>query len=201
MRNERLCGIIESILFVYGEAIAIETLADALGHAPKAVQDALEDLEQSLQVAQRGLSIKRFANMVQLVSKADYATYVERVLQPVQRQSLSQSALETLVIVAYRQPVTRQEVEAIRGVKCDYSLQSLAQKGLIADVGRKETLGRPILYATTDQFLSHFGIESLDDLPALPADFPGEEGVQLKMELDKHEKTAVAGGDGESVAD
>ncbi|NLX83792.1 MAG: SMC-Scp complex subunit ScpB [Clostridiales bacterium] len=192
MLNDRLCGIIESILFVYGEAIDIETLANALGHEVKTVHSALNDLEQELQAAHRGLSIKRFANMVQLVSKADYATYVERVLQPVQRQSLSQSALETLVIVAYLQPVTRQEVEAIRGVKCDYSLQSLSQKGLIADVGRKETLGRPILYATTAQFLSHFGIQSLDELPELPADFPGEEGIQLKMELQPQEKTAVS---------
>lgn len=185
MRNERLCGILESILFVYGEAIEVETLADALGQPVRTVQDALEDLDAAMQADHRGLSIKRFASMVQMVSKADYATYVERVLQPVQRQSLSQSALETLVIVAYRQPVTRQEVEAIRGVKCDYSLQSLSQKGLIADVGRKETLGRPILYATTDLFLSHFGITSLEELPALPADFPGEAGVQMKMEIDQ----------------
>lgn len=185
MRNERLCGILESILFVYGEAIEVETLADALGLAPRAVEDALEDLDTAMQTDSRGLRIKRFAGKVQVVSKADYATYVERVLQPVQRQSLSQSALETLVIVAYRQPVTRQEVEAIRGVKCDYSLQSLSQKGLIADVGRKETLGRPILYATTDLFLSHFGITGLEELPALPADFPGEAGVQMKMEIDQ----------------
>lgn len=197
MRNERLCGILESILFVYGEAIDVNALADALGHGLKAVQDALDDLDAAMEKDHRGLRIKRFANMVQLVSKADYATYVERVLQPVQRQSLSQSALETLVIVAYRQPVTRQEVEAIRGVKCDYSLQSLSQKGLIADVGRKETLGRPILYATTDLFLSHFGIASLKELPALPADFPGESGVQLKMELTEKKNTASAGGDEE----
>ena len=194
MRNERLCGILESILFVYGEAIEINTLADALGHPLRAVQDAIEDLDAAMQSDSRGLLVKRFANMVQLVSKADYATYVERVLQPVQRQSLSQSALETLVIVAYRQPVTRQEVEAIRGVKCDYSLQSLSQKGLIADVGRKETLGRPILYATTDLFLSHFGIASLEELPVLPADFPGEAGVQMKMDIIDQEKTAVSGG-------
>ena len=122
--------------------------------------------------------------MIQLVSKAEYATYVERVLQPVQRQSLSQSALETLVIVAYRQPVTRQEVEAIRGVKCDYSLQSLIQKGLILDAGHKETLGRPILYATTDLFLSHFGLASLADLPDLPiGQQMGQKDIQLHIEM------------------
>lgn len=190
MKNERLCGIIEAILFVCGEAIEAEKLADALGHEIDTIKEALSDLEESYQNSSRGLQLKRFSNLVQLVSKAEYATYVERVLQPVQRQSLSQAALETLVIVAYRQPVTRQEVEAVRGVKCDYSLQSLTQKGLIKDAGRKETLGRPILYATTDLFLSHFGLTSLDDLPELPGSFREDEKyVQLMMELP--EKTDV----------
>lgn len=91
-----------------------------------------------------------------------------RLLQPVQKQSLSQAAMETLAVVAYRQPVTRAEVEQIRGVKCDYSLQSLMNKELIAEVGRKEALGRPILYGTTDNFLAHFGISSLKELPPMP---------------------------------
>jgi len=183
MANERLMGIIESILFVSGEAIPVSSLADALGHGEEAVNQALMDLEQACLADDRGLQLKRYADQVQLVSKADYATYVERVLQPIQRQSLSQSALETLVIVAYRQPVTRQEVEAVRGVKCDYSLQSLVQKGLVRDAGRKETLGRPILYATTDQFLSHFGLVTLKDLPELPGMPKNQGGEQLQMEM------------------
>lgn len=184
MKNDRLCGIIESILYVCGDAIPVETLANALGHELQTITRALDDLEKNFQEEQRGLQLKRYANMIQLVSKAEYATYVERVLQPVQRQSLSQSALETLVIVAYRQPVTRQEVEVIRGVKCDYSLQSLIQKGLILDAGRKETLGRPILYATTDLFLSHFGLASLADLPDLPiGQQMGQKDIQLHIEM------------------
>lgn len=184
MRNDRLCGIIESILFVCGDALSIDDLANALGHGVDAVAQAVEDLEQLCQESHRGVQVKRFSDKVQLVSKAEYATYVERVLQPVQKQSLSQSALETLVIVAYRQPITRQEVEAIRGVKCDYSLSSLAQKGLIMDAGRKETLGRPILYATTDAFLSHFGLTSLKDLPEIQGIMEGDEGlVQIKMDI------------------
>ncbi len=112
---------------------------------------------------------------MQIASKADHAQEVERVLQPTQHMTLSQSALETLVIVAYRQPVTRQEIEAVRGVKCDYSIQSLMQKDLICESGRKETLGRPILYCTTERFLSHFGLHSLEDLPVIPKpDAPAE---------------------------
>jgi segregation and condensation protein B len=186
LKHERLCGIIESILFVCGDDIQLQTLADALGHTIETITEAVDELEQAYLHDSRGLMLKRFNDRLQLVSKSDYATYVERVLQPVQRQSLSQSALETLVIVAYRQPITRQEVEAIRGVKCDYSLQSLSNKGLIADVGRKETLGRPILYATTDDFLSHFGLRTLKDLPELPANFPNtDNSVQLSMEIEQ----------------
>ncbi|MEG0767321.1 MAG: SMC-Scp complex subunit ScpB, partial [Clostridia bacterium] len=99
--------------------------------------------------------------------RPDYALYVEKLLQPVQKQSLSQAVLETLAIVAYKQPVTRAEMELIRGVKCDYSVQALQNRGLIQEVGRKETLGRPILYGTTDAFLRHFGITSLEQLPKL----------------------------------
>lgn len=191
MGNERLCGIIESILFVCGEAMELQTLANALGHEPGTIEAAVAQLEADCLHDERGLQVKRFAGKVQLVSKAEYATYVERVLQPAQRQSLSQSALETLAIIAYRQPVTRQELEAVRGVKCDYSLQSLLQKGLIRDVGRKETLGRPILYATTDQFLSHFGLASLNELPEPPVE--EDKNLQLRMDLQE-------GGNGEGQA-
>ena len=93
---------------------------------------------------------------------------MERLLQPVQRQTLSQTAMETLAVIAYRQPVTKGEVEQVRGVKCDYSVQSLLHKGLIREAGRKEALGRPILYATTDRFLEHFGISDIRELPPLP---------------------------------
>ncbi|HPS81399.1 MAG TPA: SMC-Scp complex subunit ScpB, partial [Candidatus Limiplasma sp.] len=96
------------------------------------------------------------------------APYVERLLQPVQRQTLSQAAMETLAVIAYRQPTTKGAIEQVRGVKCDYSVQSLLNKGLIKEVGRKEALGRPILYATTDKFLEHFGITDVRELPPLP---------------------------------
>ena len=104
---------------------------------------------------------------VQLATRPDYAPQIERLLQPIQKQSLTQAAMETLSIIAYRQPITKSEIEAVRGVKCDYSVTSLMNKGLIEEVGRRESLGRPILYGTTEAFLSHFGLESLDDLPVL----------------------------------
>lgn len=164
--NEK--GRIEAILFVAGEAVASGDLARAMGMGEQDVQCVLKQLEDEYDFAQRGFMIKRFGDKVQLATRPMYAEDVVRLLQPVQKQSLSQAAMETLAVVAYRQPVTRAEVEQIRGVKCDYSLQSLMNKGLIRETGRKETIGRPILFGTTDEFLSRFGIESLDKLPPLP---------------------------------
>ena len=161
-------GRIEAILFVSGEAVAISELARALGRDEKRTRAILKELGDEYDFRQRGFLLKRFGDKVQLATRPLYAMDVIRLLQPVQKQSLSQAAMETLAVVAYRQPVTRAEVEQIRGVKCDYSLQSLSAKGLICEVGRKETIGRPILFGTTDEFLSRFGIESLENLPPLP---------------------------------
>ena len=159
----------------------IRDLARALGLEEKAVQKQLKELESEYDYQQRGFTLKRFGSKVQLATRSLYAEDVVRLLQPVQKQSLSQAAMETLAVVAYRQPVTRAEVEQIRGVKCDYSLQSLTSRGLIQEVGRKETIGRPILFGTTDEFLSRFGIESLEDLPPLPE-------TETEMNEEAHEE-------------
>lgn len=163
-----LAGRIEAILFVAGDAIRVEDLAKALGIGLAELDRALNALKDEYDFAQRGFCLKRFGHQVQLATRALYSRDVVHLLQPVQKQSLSQAAMETLAVVAYRQPVTRAEVEQIRGVKCDYSIQSLVNKELIHEVGRKDTLGRPILYGTTEAFLSHFGISSLEDLPPMP---------------------------------
>lgn len=163
-----LAGRIEAILFVAGDAVRVEDLAKALGIGLAELDRTLNALKDEYDFAQRGFCLKRFGHQVQLATRALYSRDVVHLLQPVQKQSLSQAAMETLAVVAYRQPVTRAEVEQIRGVKCDYSIQSLVNKELIQEVGRKDTLGRPILYGTTEAFLSHFGISSLEDLPPMP---------------------------------
>ena len=172
-----LKGRIEAILFVAGEAVSLKDMAKALAVGEKELKTALEEIGSEYDYEQRGFMLKRFGDKVQLATRPLYAEDVLRLLQPVQQQSLSQAAMETLAVVAYKQPVTRAEVEQIRGVKCDYSLQSLTTKGLIAEAGRKDTIGRPILYATTDTFLSHFGLATLEDLPPLPEpENPAETG-------------------------
>ena len=176
-RGGSLKGRIEAILFVAGEAVSIKDMSKALAVGEKELKTALDKIGSEYDYEQRGFMLKRFGDKVQLATRPLYSEDVLRLLQPVQQQSLSQAAMETLAVVAYKQPVTRAEVEQIRGVKCDYSLQSLTTKGLIQEAGRKDTIGRPILYATTDTFLSHFGIATLEDLPPLPeVETPEETG-------------------------
>ena len=152
MEPNEIPQILEAILFVAGEPVAVADLAQALEVSEMEIMHAVEELQRECE--RRGVTIH---------------PYVERLLQPVQRQTLSQTAMETLAVIAYRQPVTKGEVEQVRGVKCDYSVQSLLHKGLIREAGRKEALGRPILYATTDRFLEHFGISDIRELPPLPS--------------------------------
>ena len=142
-------GRVEAILFVAGEPVRVEELARALEVTPLEIETALDKLRDDYDFNQRGFMLRRFGHQVQLATRALYADDVVRMLQPVQ-------------------PVTKAEIEQIRGVKCDYSVQSLMTKNLITEVGRKEALGRPILYGTTEEFLSHFGISSLSELPPMP---------------------------------
>ena len=160
-------GIVEAILFVTGNAVEKKEICRAMDITGAQLEETLDALESGYDFERRGLRLLRFGEHVQLATRPDYAPYVEKLLQPVQKQSLSQAVMETLAVIAYKQPVTKAEIEQIRGVKCDYSVQSLAAKGLIAEVGRKETLGRPILYGTTDAFLRHFCLGSLDELPEI----------------------------------
>jgi len=180
-----LKGRIEAILFVSGEAVSLRDLARALQTGENEIREAVNGLRDEYDFNQRGFMLKRFSDKVQLATRPLYAQDVVRLLQPVQQQSLSQAAMETLAVVAYKQPVTRAEVEQIRGVKCDYSLQSLTNKGLIREAGRKDTIGRPILFCTTDEFLSHFGLEGLDGLPPMPD--PEELSEYSKQETENTE--------------
>ena len=181
MEPNEIPQILEAILFVAGEPVAVADLAQALEVSEMEIMHAVEELsrppylfgppveELQRECERRGVTIHRYGDHLRMETRPEYAPYVERLLQPVQRQTLSQTAMETLAVIAYRQPVTKGEVEQVRGVKCDYSVQSLLHKGLIREAGRKEALGRPILYATTDRFLEHFGISDIRELPPLPS--------------------------------
>lgn len=194
-------GIVEAILFVTGNAVEKKEICRAMDVTEGELEETLDALESGYDFDRRGLRLLRFGAHVQLATRPDYAKYVEKLLQPVQKQSLSQAIMETLAVIAYRQPVTKAEIEQVRGVKCDYSVQSLAAKGLIEEVGRKEALGRPILYGTTDAFLRHFCINSLSDLPEIDfskiaAKLESADGLAGEQTEDAYEET-----DGGDTAD
>ena len=175
---ENLSAIIEAILFVSGDPVRVDALAHAMNLTTSELSEALAALGDHLSLENRGIQLNRSGDTIFLSICPKYAEQVEAFLQPLQKQPLSQAVLETLSIIAYRQPVTKGDIEAVRGVKCDYSVQSLLNKGFIEEVGRRETLGRPILYGTTDKFLQHFGMETLNDLPDAGLTQPeGEIGV------------------------
>ena len=157
--------LIESLLFIAGEPVAVADLARALEIAPDAVELALEELARSC--AGRGVCVQRHGDRAQLVSAPEAAAAVERFLGVQSQPRISAAALEALAIIAYRQPVTRAQVESIRGVDCGGVIRALLGRELICESGRLETVGRPILYATTAEFLRQFGLSSLADLPPM----------------------------------
>ena len=160
-----LPGIIEAVLFVCGEPVEISDLAHALDLTASEIEPILTALRDTYDLEKRGLRLARYGDSIQLTTRPDYAPFIEKLLQPVTKQTLTQTVMETLSIIAYKQPVTKSEIEAIRGVKSDYSIQLLNNRGLITEGGRRESLGRPILYITTETFLRHFNIETLEELP------------------------------------
>lgn len=175
---ENFAAVVEAILFVAGDPVRVEDLAHAMDLTINEMNDALSALADHLTLENRGIQLNKSGETVFLSIRPAYAPQVEMFLQPLQKRPLSQAVLETLSIIAYRQPCTRGDVEAIRGVKCDYSVQSLLNKGFIEECGVRETLGRPTLYKTTDAFLKHFGMETLSDLPNIDLkESEGEIGV------------------------
>lgn len=160
-----LSARLEALLFVAPEAVSIAQLAEALQVRAEEAQQALAELEQTL--AGRGIRLLYHAGKIQLTTAPEAAADVERFLGLEATASLSRAALETLALIAYRQPITRPQVDAVRGVNSDGVIKSLLSKGLIQEAGRAEGPGRPILYVTTPAFLQHFGLRSLEELPPL----------------------------------
>jgi segregation and condensation protein B len=156
---------LEAMLFVAPGAVTLTQLATALGMTVREVEEGLEQLEENLNIS--GLELQRHAGKVQLTTRPEAGSLVERFLGLEATSRLSRAALESLAIVAYQQPVTRPEIDAIRGVSSDGVLKSLISKGLVQESGRAEKPGRPILYTTTPDFLAHFGLSSLQALPPL----------------------------------
>jgi segregation and condensation protein B len=167
LSKDRLPAVIESILFVADEAVDISLLSRALRRPADAIEQALTELEE--RCAEGGTRLQRTRDTVQLVTAPEAGPFVERFLGLESRQRLSGAALESLAIIAYKQPMTRAGVEQVRGVNSDGAIASLIARGLVEDVGRAPGPGRPALLGTTLRFLEHFGLTKPSDLPPLPA--------------------------------
>lgn len=156
---------IESMMFIWGEPLSAKDVADIFNIERKEALECCRELMEEYEQEGRGIVIREVNKAFQFTTRAENLPYIERLCTPVRRRRLSQSALETLAIVAYRQPVTKGEIESVRGIRCDRVMEGLMKKGLVEEVGRAETVGRPILYATTDTFLKQFGFETIKQLP------------------------------------
>lgn len=188
-------GILESLLFAAGdEGLTLKQIVKVMDvpefKAKEIVMMLKKDYEEN---PNRGIMLVELAGTYQLATKPEHATYLKRLVETPNYGSLSQAALETLTIIAYKQPITRVEIEEIRGVKSERALQTLVTKGLIKEVGRVDGPGRAILYGTTDEFLDYFGLKDLKELPPLPEDDENEIAEEADLffkQLDQQMKQA-----------
>ena len=157
----------ESMMFTWGEPLDAKTAADVFNITKQEAIEYFTELQQEYEQEGRGIVIRRINQSFQFVTREENADYIRRRCTPVKIRRLSQSALEVLAIIAYKQPVTKGEIEAIRGIRCDRVVDGLMKKDLICEKGRADSVGRPILYGTTDTFLQNFGFSSIKDLPEI----------------------------------
>lgn len=183
-RKARMKSVIESLLFVTGEPLLLKDISANLELDEKIVADILEDMAKDYLNEARGILLISINGAYQLVTKKENSEYIQKLLKKNRRQSLSQASIESLAIIAYKQPITRIDIDEIRGVKSESALQKLVEKGLIKEVGRLEVPGRPILYGTTDEFLRQFGLKTLNELPTLDL-YAGEDDDNSLQLLNK----------------
>lgn len=160
-------SIIEAVLFASGEPLKLKHISSIIECNEKYTKRVLDDMIMKYNDEKRGIKLICMNGSYQLVTKPENSSYVSKLLKTNSRQSLSQAAMETLAIIAYKQPITRIDVDEIRGVKSDRAIFTLQEKGLIKESGRLDVPGRPILYSTTDEFLKSFSIGNLEELPSL----------------------------------
>ena len=160
----KLMNIIESLLFVSGDAVSIKDIAEKLAVTEKEVMESAKEL-QKFYGEERGIHLLIFNKKLQFSSNKEYSEAVQSVLNPIKERELSRSMLEVAAIIAYKQPVTRLDLEELRGTNSEFAIQNLLKLGIIEVVGRKDAVGKPVLFGTTDEFLKRFQISSLEELP------------------------------------
>ncbi len=179
-------SVLESLLYAWGEPLNINEASKILDVPTHSISIILDEMICSFnEDPDRGLIIQKFGDSYQLTTKKENYEYIQNLLESTVNKSLSTAAMETLSIIAYKQPVTKVEIEQIRGVKCSQVVKGLCDKGLIKETGRLDKPGRPVIFATTDEFLRHFGLSTLDELPKY-GDIPSS-----KTENEEEKKTTL----------
>lgn len=176
---ENLQNIIESLLFASGDEIAISDICDKFDVSKGQIDKTIKELKNKYS-AECGIHLLQFNNKLQFSTNPNYTEAISLVLNPIKQRNLTKATMETASIIAYKQPITRAEIEEVRGVGCDYAINVLLEHKLIEIVGRKETVGRPALFGTTDEFLKRFDIASIDDLPDYNAMLQGIQEINAK---------------------
>ncbi len=169
MERQKAEAVLEAVLFTMGESVELGRLAAVLETDTKEVRQILEDMQKRYEQEDRGIFLLWLEDSVQLSTKAEMYEYLIKIAKTPRKMVLTDTVLETLSIIAYKQPVTRLEIERIRGVSCDHAVNKLLEYDLITELGRLDAPGRPLLFGTTEQFLRCFGVRSLEELPELSA--------------------------------
>lgn len=188
MENKNYEAIIEAILFTMGESVELEKIADAIELDKKQTKKIIEKMMKYYEDPSIGLQIIELDGAYQMCTKSEMYEYLIRIAKQPKRHALTEVLLETLSIIAYKQPITRVEIEKIRGVSCDHAVSKLMEYNLVCELGRLDAPGRPLLFGTTEEFLRSFGVQSIDELPSLSTvqveEFKQEAEEEAKIKMD-----------------
>ena len=188
MERDKAKAVLESILFTMGESVEVERLAAVIEEDKKTTKELLLEMKEDYDSRECGITLMEFEDSFQMCTKGDMYEYLIKIAKTPRKYVLTDTLLETLSIIAYKQPITRLEIEKIRGVSCDHAVNRLVEFGLIAEVGRMDAPGRPLLFGTTEEFLRSFGVKSLEELPELSqvqiAEFKEQAEAEISLSVD-----------------
>lgn len=193
MDLDRIEAVIEAVLFTMGDSVEVEKLAAAIEHDVDTTRKIVHNMMDRYEAANRGIRIIELENAFQLCTKTEYYDELIKVASQPRKYVLTDVLLETLSIIAYKQPITKLEIEKIRGVSCDHAVNKLVEYGLAKELGRFDAPGRPMLFGTTEDFLRSFGVQSIDELPVISEDLVEKFKDEAQMELEAQQRDLESG--------
>lgn len=188
MEREQQKAVLESILFTMGESVEVDRLASVIEEDKKVTREILQEMKAEFDNRVCGITLLELGDSFQMCTKGEMYEYLIKIAKTPRKYVMTDTLLETLSIIAYKQPITRLEIEKIRGVSCDHAVNRLVEFGLITEVGRMDAPGRPLLFGTTEEFLRSFGVKSLEELPELSAvqieEFKEQAEQEISVQMD-----------------